>query len=108
MTVPVPQGLGPRSAGIWRKLTTQHHFADFELVTFERALRWFDKADAWLVESAGVTGPDQARLVKQSMDASNCGLRYWRTLKFVDGAARRPGRPSDDSWSAKRRLQKVG
>jgi hypothetical protein len=108
MIVPVPQGLSSTSGVVWQSLTTQHRFEDFELVAFERALRWFDKADVWLTESATVTGPDQARLVKQSMDASNCGLRYWRTLKFVAGVARRPGRPSDTEWSPKRKLQQAG
>ena len=103
-TVPVPKGLSATSVGVWQTLTMQHSFADYELVTFERALRWFDRADAWLTASATVTGPEQARLVKQSMDASNCGLRYWRTLKFAAGVARRPGRPSDSEWSPKRRL----
>ena len=105
--LPAPAGLSPASTEVWQTLTGQHSFADYELVAFERALRWFDQADAWLTASATVMGPDQARLVKQSMDASNCGLRYWRTLKFVAGVARRPGRPSDAEWSPKRRLQQV-
>ena len=33
-------------------------------------------------------GRDQARLIKLSMDASTCGLRYWRSLKFSDGGRR--------------------
>jgi hypothetical protein len=107
-TVPVPKGLSRGSADIWRALTTAHVFEQHELIMFERALVWFDKADAWLRASTAASGRAQAALVKQSMEASTCGLRYWRTLKFVDGAAaRRPGRPSGDDWSAKRKLQKV-
>lgn len=102
----VPKGLSGRSQGIWHDLTTIHQFEQFELVAFERALKWFDKADGWLREADAAEGKTAVLLVKMSMDASNCGLRYWRTLKFSDGtAARRPGRPSGDNWSPKRQLQ---
>jgi hypothetical protein len=111
-TVPsVPRGLTPASRRLWAVLTTEHHFEVFELTALERSLRWFDKADAWLqqAEEAGVEARAAAVLVKQSMDASNCGLRYWRTLKFTDGTpARRPGRPAGPDWSAKRKLQQAG
>ena len=102
----VPKGLTAGSRGIWDELTSIHQFEQFELVAFERALRWFDRADAWLKEADAAQGKTAVLLVKMSMDASNCGLRYWRTLKFTDGtAARRPGRPSGDNWNLKRQLQ---
>jgi hypothetical protein len=101
-----PKGLSTGSRGIWNELTTLHRFEAHELVAFERALRWFDRADAWLKEADAAEGKTAVLLVKMSMDASNCGLRYWRTLKFTDGvAARRPGRPSGDNWSLTRQLQ---
>lgn len=78
-------------------------------MTFERALTWFDLSDRWLAEAAGAAGRERAQLAKQAMDAATSGLRFWRTLKFVDGSpARRPGRPSDTGWSAQRRMQKAG
>jgi hypothetical protein len=108
MTTPAPKGLTPKSAAIWHELTERHAFEAHERVAFERALRWFDKADGWLRAADAAEAREAVQLVKMSMDASNCGLRYWRTLKFVDGtAARRPGRPSGDDWSLKRKLQAV-
>jgi hypothetical protein len=105
---PVPKGLSTESMGIWKELTTLHRFEAHELVAFERALVWFDKSDAWLRDAEAAEGRLAASLVKMSMDASNCGLRYWRTLKFTDGTtARRPGRPPGDEWSAKRKAQKL-
>ena len=105
----VPRGLSPTSAGIWRELTTLHRFEAHELVAFERALTWFDLSDQWLLDAAAAEGRERAQLTKQAMDAATSGLRFWRTLKFVDGnQARRPGRPSDGDWSAKRKLQRAG
>src|SRR5262245_4823847 len=105
---PVPDGLTPASAGIWAELTTRHQFADYELVTFSKALEWFDRADEMSALADAVEGRELAALLKQAIDASTCGLRFWRLLKFTDGAAaRRPGRPSDDGWSAKRKAQKL-
>jgi hypothetical protein len=107
-TPSVPHGLSAGSADIWKELTTLHRFEAHELVAFERALKWFDKADGWLQDAETAEGRSAGLLVKRSMDASNCGLRYWRTLKFTDGsAARRPGRPPGDAWSAKRKAQKL-
>jgi hypothetical protein len=106
-----PAGLSRRSVRIWRELTERHHFERHELIAFERALRWWDQADLWLLASKTATGRAQASLIKQSMDASTAGLRFWRTLKFVDldNPARRPGRPSGEAWSAQRRVMgKVG
>jgi len=94
---PVPKGLSPKSRGTWKTLTTssptsENRWQAQELVGLERALRWFNRADDWLVAAEGAQGREAQQLVKQSMDASNCGLRYWRTLKFSDAAAaRRPG-----------------
>jgi hypothetical protein len=88
-------------------LTSQHKFEPFELVTFTRALRWFDRADA-LCSAAdrAAEAREGAALLKQAMDASTTALRFWRQLKFTDGTAtRRPGRPSGDNWSLQRKLQ---
>ena len=106
--LPVPKGLSRKSRRIWETLTTEHRFESHELVSLARALAWFDKADGWLRAAERAQAREAQQLVKQSMDASNCGLRYWRTLKFTEGvAARRPGRPSDDDWSRKRKLQAI-
>jgi hypothetical protein len=105
---PIPAGLSPESASLWKALTTRHRFADFELVTFRKALEWFDRADALCADADRADGRESAALLKQAMDASCCGLRFWRQLKFTGGeAARRPGRPSGDLWSAKRQAQKL-
>jgi len=106
-TAKVPKGLSAGSRGIWNELTTLHTFEPHELVTFTRALRWFDRADT-LCAAADRAGDarEGAALLKQAMDASTTALRFWRQLKFTDGtAARRPGRPSGDNWSLKRQLQ---
>jgi hypothetical protein len=91
-------------------LLREHDFASHELVPFGRALAWFDRSDA-LCQAADAAAEAGARaaLLKQAMDASTCALRYWRQLKFVDRhvLARRPGRPSDTEWSAKRKLAQV-
>jgi hypothetical protein len=100
----VPRGLSAGSADIWKALTTQLSFERRELYVFERALRWWDQSDQWLRDSEKAAGRDQARLVKQSMDAASAALRLWRSLKFTDGpASRRPGRPSGADWSPQRK-----
>jgi hypothetical protein len=103
----VPKGLSPRSRAIWRDLVTEHQFEANELVSFRRALEWFDRSDALIASADGMADArERAALTKQAMDASDCGLRYWRVLKFVDPVMkRRPGRPSDDGWSIQRREQ---
>jgi hypothetical protein len=99
-----PAGLSRGARRLWRQLTALHDFEQHELVAFGRALEWWDRSDAWIKASETATGGDRAVLVKQSLDAATMGLRHWRTLKFRDGeAARRPGRPSGDAWSPKRR-----
>ena len=104
---PPPQRLSQQSRRIWRQLTALHRFEPHELIAFERALGWWDRSDEWLQASEAAEGREQARLVKQSLDAATAALRHWRVLKFVDPAApaRRPGRPSDSDWSRKRKAQ---
>ena len=88
-----------------RTLLACHEFGEHELVAFERALQWWDRSDAWLVDSEACTGRERAALVKESLDAAQIALRYWKVLKFPppEGTTRRPGRPSGDMWSARRR-----
>jgi hypothetical protein len=102
--LPVPPGLSAWAGRIWLQLTSRHDFADYELLALEKSLRWWDLSDRWLAESASLEGAAQAGKVKQSLDASQAGLRYWRTLKFAPpaGTARRIGRPAGDGWSARR------
>lgn len=103
--LPAPSGLSPRSQAIWSELVAAHDFADFELVTFTRALEWFDQADAKAAQAADAKDPaESARLLKVSMDAATTALRFWRTLKFPPPVGvRRPGRPSGPDWSASRK-----
>jgi hypothetical protein len=102
-----PASLSRGSRRIWRQLTALHQFEAHELIAFERALSWWERSDEWLEASKKAEGREQAQLVKQAMDAANAALRHWRTLKFSDPDAgvRRPGRPSGDQWSAKRKAQ---
>jgi hypothetical protein len=101
-----PAGLSRGARRIWRQLTALHDFEAHELIAFERALVWWDRSDEWMEASETATGRDRTALVKQSLDGANMALRHWRTLRFRDeDAARRPGRPSGDEWSAKRRAQ---
>jgi hypothetical protein len=105
-----PSGLSRQARQTWRELTVLHRFERHELEAFNRALLWWDRSDRAWTASETATGGDHTRLVKQAIDAANAALRHWRTLKFIDPAAvRRPGRPSDSEWSAKRKaqLQKV-
>jgi hypothetical protein len=99
-----PKGLSKWARGVFTTLTAQHEFQDFELVAFERALRWWDVSDKAGVDAAAATGGEAARLSKLSIDASSAAVRHWRLLKFTGGAVRRPGRPSGDAWSQHRKL----
>ena len=105
--LPTPRGFSASSAAIWADLLAENAFERHELPLLESALRWRDKSATWLTESETVTGRDQARLVKQSLDAAQTSLRHWKALKFrdLDVPARRPGRQPGDEWNAKRRQQ---
>src|SRR5262245_40228745 len=61
-------GLSPWARGVWRELLALHDFAEHELVSFTRALKWWDLSDRWMAESETATGRDQARLVKPFFD----------------------------------------
>src|SRR5262245_46346734 len=104
---PVPAGLSEASTALWRAVMGEHRFEPHETATFESYLRWRDRSEQWMAESKRATGRDQARLVKQGIDAAQTSLRHLRALKFTDPDAltRRPGRPAGDNWSAKRKAQ---
>ena len=104
----MPEGLSAASQAVWRDLLAQHRFERHELEALANALTWQDESTALRAEAERASEPQRSKLRKLAMDAATCSLRYWRTLKFVDGTARRPGRPSDDGWSAKRKLQRAG
>ena len=98
-----PRGLSAKSRRIWRRLLTDYGFGTHERAHLEAALRWQDRSEALAVE-ADAPGADTGRLLKLATDAASTSLRYWRLLKFSDGQqAARPGRPSGDAWSPKRR-----
>ncbi len=95
-----PAALSRWAKDVWTSLLDRYEFGDHELIVFEKALRSWDLADRWLRESEAATGREQARLVKQSLDAGQQALRCWRVLKFDTGQpTRRPGRPADARWS---------
>lgn len=96
MNTPPPADLSPKSQALWIELLQASEFRRDELTALERALRLFDDADKLRADGE----------LKLSLDCSNAALRYWRLLKFVEPSpARRPGRPSGDEWSSKRRSQ---
>lgn len=87
-----PAGLSKWARGVWTELLSDNVFAPHELMTFARALKWFDVSDRLLREAK----------VKAASDASTSALRLWRTLKFTDPSVptRRPGRPPKSRWRA--------
>jgi hypothetical protein len=100
-----PAGLSRWARGVWTRLLADNEFSDSELITFARALKWWDLSDKLLAEAATAgSGQAQAQLTKLSLDAATSALRHWKTLKFTDASkpARRPGRPSGDGWSPAR------
>lgn len=106
-TPPPPRDLSAASVQIWKDVIRDHEFEAHELPLLMSALRWRDRSAAWLEESEQAIGREEARLVKQSLDAAQTSLRHWRALKFTDadGKTRRPGRPAGADWSPKRRQQ---
>ena len=76
-------------------------------IAFERALMWWTSRTPGFEASEAAEGRAQAQLVKQSLDAAQTALRYWRVLKFQDptvpeeAAAGTP--PSGDDWNAQRK-----
>jgi hypothetical protein len=100
-----PAGLSPWARRVWTELVTANDFGRHELVTFERALRWWGVSDRLMQESEPLTGRERDAKLKAAADAATAALRHWRTLKFVDPARPvRPGRPSGEDWSEKRKL----
>jgi len=95
-----PAGLSRWAKEVWRELMAENTFMPHEVVTFTRALTWFDLADALQLEAEGLHGREKDAKLKAAGDASTTGLRFWRTLKFVDPTrpARRPGRPPGKTW----------
>ena len=99
----MPDGLSAKSQEVWRELLAQHRFERHELEALANALKWQDVSTALLADAERASEPQRSKLHKLAMDAATCSLRFWRALKFTEGTARRPGRPSDDEWSEKRR-----
>ena len=95
-----PKDFSAWARGVWRELMRENDFMPHEVVTFARALRWFDLADALQLEAEGLSGREKDAKLKAAGDASTTGLRFWRTLRFVDPAkpTRRSGRPPGKPW----------
>lgn len=103
-----PNDLSEKSAAIWQQVTAENTFGAHELPLLEAWLRWSDRSEGWYAEAQAATKDrERVRLLKQSLDAATAALRFRRALKFTDpgAATRRPGRPSDSNWSAKRKAQ---
>ena len=99
-----PRGLSPWARRTWKELTARHAFEAHEVVTFTRALRWFDCSDALMAQAERATEREKAALLKQAMDSANTGLRHWRALKWpAPDGVRRPGRPAGANWSPARK-----
>jgi len=98
-----PASLSEWARGVWSQLLEANAFDPHEVVTFRRALEWWDRSDRWMAESEQATGRERGALVKQALDASTAALRHWKALKFTDATTRRPGRPSGPNWSASRK-----
>ena len=91
---------------MWAEVTEANRFEAHERVALTHSLRWFTRSDAYLVASETAEGREQSRLVRQAMNASTCGLRFWRALKWTSGEpARLPGRQPGEDWSPLRRQQ---
>jgi len=99
-----PGGLSAWQLGVKQALMEANDFAPHELVTFARALQWWDLADQLLQEATSLTGRERLARLKAAGDASTAALRHWRGLRFVDPArpAPRIGRPSGSRWDAPR------
>jgi len=95
--LPPPQGCSAWARRTWIELTTRLDFQDYELLALERALGWWDRSDAWLLEAASLEGAAQGAMVKRALDAAQTGLRFWRTLKFstTDAACCRTPRSAE-------------
>jgi hypothetical protein len=95
-TVPaVPDGLSPQSGEVWTRLHGVYAFSEAEIVALTEHLHAQDRAA--VLEAAGQ--------VKLSQGERTLAHRWWRGLKFTSAGnqQRRPGRPSGDGWSDKRR-----
>jgi hypothetical protein len=95
-----PPGLSLWASRTWSELLASNDFAAHELVTFTRALKWWDVSDTLLIEGASLTGRARDQKFKAAGDAATTALRFWRSLKFATPVpARRPGRPGKTSWT---------
>jgi hypothetical protein len=97
-----PDGLSAWARGVWVSLLEASDFDPHELISFARALTWWDLSDVLLTEAAALSGRDRLARLKSAGDAATTALRHWRGLRFTSPArpAPRLGRPSGPSWSA--------
>ncbi len=106
-----PSGLSERSKGIWTRLCRTWDFEAADLEILQRSLENMDLGDTLLEQavSAGFTSPAGKAALGARRDVQALALKYWAALKLHGGGdgVRRPGRPSDDGWSAKRRRDPV-
>src|SRR5688500_14610819 len=91
---PVPSGLSEWAIRTWTALTARHTCEAHELITFGRALRWWDRSDAAAARAD----------MRLAIDCASAALRHWRVLKFpAPAGVRRPGRQPGAEWNAERR-----
>jgi hypothetical protein len=101
-----PRGLSAWARGVWVELHAEYEFSAPESLLLERGLRLFDRADecgAVVAREGLVVGKRPHPLLGVQRDSLQGALRFVRALGFeTEGERRRPGRPSDVSWSAQR------
>ena len=68
-------------------------------MVFAKALRWFDRADELTALAEQADGKAMVSTLRMATQASDCGLKFRRTLRFTsaEAAGRRPGRPSGEA-----------
>ena len=90
----LPRALKTReSRARWATMTTAYQFSTAESIALTEHLLANERAVKY--ERQG-----KHELAQKERQAAH---RWWRSLKFTSGAARRPGRPSDREWSSTRR-----
>ncbi len=106
--IPPPSKLSPRSQKLWGALHDANIFTVDAEELLLRALERFDLADELrdLARTAGLTSKDGRAALASARDSEVTGLKLFiatgLTKDDID-ERRRPGRPSDTSWSAMRR-----
>jgi len=87
-----PPGLSAASTARFVEMTSAYEFTTSEHIALVEHLIANDRAVKY--ERDG-----QPQLAQKERQAA---FRWYKSLKFSNGAARKPGRPPDQAWSAQR------